>query len=355
MQLSNRLGQRLAAWALVATLLAGCAAPAQTLNPAGNPPATLPDSSDSIEIYFTVPTNSNRGGPDADLAAAIAAARLTVDVAIYDLNLWSVRDALLAAHRRGVRVRVVAESDNLDRPEFQELIQAGIEVLGDRREGLMHHKFVVIDGYEVWTGSMNFTIGSAYRGNNNLLRLRATRLAENYTYEFEEMFIHDLFGPASAQNDTPNPVISLNGIRVENYFSPDDGVEARLVDLVNSAQTSVYFMAFAFTSNALGAAMVLAHERGVEVAGIMETTQSTNAGSEYELFQEAGIDVRLDGIGGDMHHKVIIIDGSIVITGSYNFSRAASETNDENSLIFHSPEIAALYMEELVRVMLAAQ
>ena len=62
-----------------------------------------------------------------------------------DLNLWSIRDALISAHRRGVDVRMVTDSDNMDEQEVQEIKAAGIEVLGDRHESLMHDKFVVID------------------------------------------------------------------------------------------------------------------------------------------------------------------------------------------------------------------
>ena len=110
-------------------------------------------------IYFTDPggpgAQSFRGGPDRALAEAIRQSRLSVDAAIYDLNLWSLRDALIDAHRRGVIVRLVTESDNLDQEELGELVEAGIPVLGDRRQGLMHNKFVVVDRLEVWTGSMN--------------------------------------------------------------------------------------------------------------------------------------------------------------------------------------------------------
>ena len=63
--------------------------------------------------------------------------------------------ALVKAHRRGVDVRLVMESDNLDSHDPQALKDAGVPVLGDRREGLMHNKFIVIDRTEVWTGSMN--------------------------------------------------------------------------------------------------------------------------------------------------------------------------------------------------------
>jgi phosphatidylserine/phosphatidylglycerophosphate/cardiolipin synthase-like enzyme len=65
---------------------------------------------------------------------------------------------------------------------------------------------------------------------------------------------------------------------------------------------------------------------------------------------ENGIDVRLDGNPRGMHHKVILIDERIVITGSYNFSNNAKTRNDENTLIIHNPEMVALFREEFERV-----
>ena len=56
-----------------------------------------------------------------------------------------------------------------------------------------------------------------------------------------------------------------------------------------------------------------------------------------------------------MHHKVFIVDEAVVITGSYNFTRSAAESNDENVLIIYSPEIAARYLEEFSRVYQQAQ
>jgi phosphatidylserine/phosphatidylglycerophosphate/cardiolipin synthase-like enzyme len=66
--------------------------------------------------------------------------------------------------------------------------------------------------------------------------------------------------------------------------------------------------------------------------------------------REAGIDVRLDSLRGDMHHKVILIDRAIVVTGSYNFSRSAEEQNDENLLILHAPKVAAEYLIEFDQI-----
>jgi phosphatidylserine/phosphatidylglycerophosphate/cardiolipin synthase-like enzyme len=146
-------------------------------------------------IYFTDPTGPSastlRGGLDAALAEAIDSARYSVDVAIYRLDLWSIRDALIRAHKRGVVVRVITDSDHENEAEIVDLKALGILVVGDRREPLMHHKFVVIDGIDVWTGSMNFTVNGAYRNNNNLLRIRSSRVGQDYLREFEEMFLED--------------------------------------------------------------------------------------------------------------------------------------------------------------------
>jgi len=324
-----------------------------------NPPVAIPEPAGSLSIYFTDPTDpsapSFRGGVDETLAAAIAAARASVDMAIYDLNLWSLRDALIAAHLRGVRVRLVTESENIDEPEIQELRDAGIPVLGDRGEGLMHHKFVVIDGWEVWTGSTNFSTSSAYLNDNNLVRIYSTQLAEDYTVEFEEMFLNDQFGPLSPAN-TPNSQVTVDGIPLEVYFSPDDGVLAHLLELVGEAQDSVYFLAYSFTSNELADLILTLAGSGVAVQGVFEEDQyNSNIGSEFDRLLDAGLAVRLDGNPNHMHHKVIIIDAQIVITGSYNFSASAEQRNDENVLVIHSPVVAAQFLAEFHRVYGLAQ
>ncbi len=311
------------------------------------------------QVFFTQPeseaSRTLRGGPDAPLAAAIEQATQQVDIAIYDLNLWSIRDAILQAARHGVNVRLVVESTHLDRPELQDLIAAGIPVVGDEREGLMHNKFVVIDGYEVWTGSMNFTVNGAYRNNNNLLRLQSSRLATDFTTEFEEMFIGHHFGPDSVAN-TPYPHLTLNGTPVEVYFAPDDHPLARLLALVSQAQRQVVFMAFSFTADDLGDALIALHQRGVEVRGVFEARQVTyGRGSEYPRLLASGVAVRLDGNPHNMHHKVMVVDGRWVVTGSYNFTYSAEKRNDETLLIFDSPALAAAYLEEFERVWAAAE
>jgi len=321
-----------------------------TAGSAGNPAGL----SDWFTVYFTDPKNptaeSYRGGPDAELAAAIEEARVSVDAAIYDLNLWSLRDAMIKAYRRGVAVRLVIESDNLDEPEIQDLKAAGIPILGDRREGLMHNKFVIIDRSQVWTGSMNFTTSEGYLNDNNLIQVKSPRLAENYTTEFNEMFQDDLFGP-EIRATTPYPELKIEGVPIEMYFSPDDGVDEHLIDLIQAAEQSIYFMAFSFTSDSLAEAILERAQHGVIVAGVMEESQvESNIGSDYDRFSQAGLDIRLDGNPRNMHHKVIIFDEKIVVTGSYNFTNSAENVNDENVLVFHDLQIADQFMTEFERV-----
>ena len=109
----------------------------------------------------------------------------------------------------------------------------------------MHDKFVVIDRSEVWLGSMNFTYSGTYEDNNNLIHIRSVEMAENYTKEFEEMFVDDQFGP-DVVPETPNPDITIDGTRVETFFSPDDSVAEHVLEVLNDAEESIYFMAFSF-------------------------------------------------------------------------------------------------------------
>jgi len=312
-----------------------------------------------FELYFTNPASplspQGTGGVDGPLVEAIDAARLSIDVAAYSLSLNSVRNALLRAHDRGATVRMVMESSNMDRSDPEILIEAGIPIVGDNRDGLMHDKFMIIDRAEVWMGSMNFTDGGAYDDNNNLMRIHSPEIVANYIVEFEEMFLEDMFGP-DVVAQTPHPTVTINGTRLDILFSPDDGALAALVPLLEGAQESIYFLAYSFTSNQLGEIVRRQAEAGITVEGVMDEEQiRSNQGTEFDPFRQADLDVRRDGIAGLMHHKVFIIDESIVVFGSYNFSQNAEQRNDENLIIIHDPLIAGQFLLEFQRVREEAQ
>ncbi len=316
----------------------------------------------AILVFFTDPQYpddpaSHQGGLDEALAADIALALSSVDVAAYDFDLQSVADALLEAHWNGVLVRLVTDSDNVEEPVVRQLRSAGIGVVEDGRDAIMHDKFVVIDKRVVWTGSWNLTEGGTYRNSNNAVRIDSDLLAENYTAEFDEMFEEREFGPGSTA-DTPHQQVLLSdedggeGVWIESYFAPEDQVGEKLLALVEGAQKSIRFMAFSFTDDSLGEAMVSQYEAGLTVQGVFEGRGADPVYSEFGRMHavEPRMDVRLDGNAYMMHHKVIIVDDETVVLGSFNFSESADTMNDENVLVIHDRGVASLFRAEFRRI-----
>lgn len=346
----------IAALAIAATFLLALNGPGSlTEISSQRPPAALTSSLNTTgswyAIYFTDRTLEGfSGGPDEPLVEAIDQAQLSVDVAAYDLSLWSVRDALLNAYERGLSVRVVTEAENADREEVQQLVAAGIPVVADTSdEGWMHDKFVILDRQGVWTGSMNFTLNDTYRNDNNLIWLGSPDVAGVYLAEFEEMFEGGAFGAASPR-EAGGRAFTVSGSNVEVWFSPDDGVSARIIELIHAAEVSIHFLAFSFTSNDIADALLSRAEAGVLVQGVFDEGQLDNPGGEFARLLTAGLDVRLDANPDKLHHKLMVIDGKIVITGSYNFSVSAEERNDENVVIIFDEAVAKVYLQEVARV-----
>jgi phosphatidylserine/phosphatidylglycerophosphate/cardiolipin synthase-like enzyme len=312
------------------------------------------------EIYFTDPLNpeaeSKSGGLDVPIVQAIDAAQQSIDLAIYNLSMESIGDALIRAHQRGVIVRMVMESENIDNKVTDAIKEAGIKIRNDRHggkdTGLMHNKFLVIDRLEVWTGSLNFTASGVYADNNNLIRIYSDKLAENYTTEFNEMFVDGKFS-YDARPDTPFPEFFMpGGFKITTIFSPDDGGTRVVTDAIRSAEESVYFMAYAFTSLEIMKAMEEKSREGIKITGVLDQMQMKNQSSQriVQTMHQLGLDVRQNSRDGLMHHKVMIVDSRIVILGSFNFTFSAETRNDENLLAIEDPALAALFLEEFQRV-----
>lgn len=329
--------------------------------------ATEPElSTGAFQVFFTTPylvypdERSNRTPPpfEQTLLADIEHAQTQVDVAAFEYNLESVAEALLHAHQRGVTVRLALDRENLEDPDDAawagQMEEAGIPISWEDSTAFLHSKFAIIDSTIVWMGSWNFTNNGTYRNNNNLLRFTIPAIVENYQTEFSQMFDEELFGN-DKEPRTPHPLIEVDGTRIENYFSPNDGVAEHVVARVQSAQHSIRFLTFSYTDDATAEAMLERHAAGVTVQGVFETRNARGTGSEHERLKQAGLDVLEDGNCYTMHHKVIIIDDATVITGSYNFTGRAEKTNDENLVIIDNPELANAYVEEFYRVYGQAQ
>lgn len=359
--------------AAVLSGLAGCLAPVQDVPLTSSQPlpsvppvqeeriaTTAPVTGDSpFTAYFTEPNSdearSRQNGIDFEIITAIDQAQTGIDIAVLNFNLRYVANALVDAHRRGVRVRVVVDDQYLDRNVPRQLAQAGIEVIGDRDPDLMHHKFIIIDGQEVWTGSMNLTVSGTYDDANNLVRVQSQKMAEDFTWEFEQMFAEGRFGDESTPKGSPYPRFELQGRPVEVLFSPGDDVTRRLVELVRGARESVTFMAFSLTSDDLADALIDQKNAGIIVQGVMDAEQvESNFNSQYDRLVDAGVVVRTDTLEGQMHHKVLIIDRQVVEFGSFNFSNSAEYENDENVVIVKDSQLAGEFTAEFMRIFGAA-
>lgn len=316
---------------------------------------------DWYEIYFTNPTCPPEAervdGVDEDIASDMLSAEVRVDVAAYDLDAEPMVQALIELEGRGVEVRVVTDTDNASLSSINRLRRNGVSVVEDKRTGLMHNKFVVIDGRIVWLGAMNFTTNGVYCNNNNIVRINSPRLAANYTAEMDEMYVQRLFGPDSPQN-TPNESLSIGGIEVENYFGSEKEISPIIARRVARAEDEILFMAFSFTDEQIGQALLGRADAGVIVRGVFERVGSDTPFSYFTPLAQArlaNVAVLADGNPQVMHHKVFIIDRSTVIFGSFNFSDNANRRNDENVVIVHDPTFASYFVEEFETVWAEAQ
>jgi phosphatidylserine/phosphatidylglycerophosphate/cardiolipin synthase-like enzyme len=306
-------------------------------------------------------------GPGRVLLGLIQNARQTLDGAFYDIGDEGVVDALIAAKARGVRVRLVTDNESLfektdlalpkgvnppTRGVILALQKAGIPVIDDQRSGLMHNKFLIVDGQAVWMGSTNVTRSSLYNHNNNAMVLRNPQVTANYGYEFERMFTQKIFGVTPRQ--VPFPVIQANGATIRTFFSPRGGGQEAILDVLSKARKRIRFMTFSFTDKAVADLMIRKRAEGVVVEGVYDQCLAYGQYSTKKMLGDNGIVTRHDGNEALLHHKVIIVDDTVV-TGSFNFSANADKSNNENMLIVDNAAVAVAYNQEFDRVAQAAK
>ncbi len=129
------------------------------------------------------------------------------------------------------------------------------------------------------------------------------------------------------------------------YFSPGGEVTSAIRRALDNAKSSVLVQAYSFTSAPIAEALVRAHRRGVKVQVILDRSQKTYKYSSADFLANSGILTRIDAVHAIAHNKVMVIDNELVITGSFNFTKAAEKKNAENLLVIHSRELAARYSD----------
>ena len=342
----------------------------------------------AVSSRVELATLTDGGQAAFEVAGAIAAflhdARESLDLALYDVRLESdagalVLASLLAAHQRGVRVRLiynVAHPGPIPVPPPPETRPEAIEALPVETRAvagvpdLMHHKFCVRDGRDVWTGSMNWTEDSWTRQENVVVRvLGAERLAYAFTLAFEQLW--DTSTVRGSGKVEPRPVDLDGGATVRPWFTPGHGeaLSHRVAKHVGRASRRIRIASPVLTAGPLlGTLVEVVNERRCDVAGVIDDTQvdevvgqwRTNGVSAWKipLLRTIVTGARLSGkpstrwspdaVQDVMHAKVVVAD-DVSFVGSFNFSRSG-ELNAENVLELADAATAdklAAYVDEV--------
>jgi phosphatidylserine/phosphatidylglycerophosphate/cardiolipin synthase-like enzyme len=131
---------------------------------------------------------------------------------------------------------------------------------------------------------------------------------------------------------------------VQVYFSPKGGATDAVVKALDQATNAVLVQAYSFTSAPIAKALVDAQRRGIKVQVILDRSQRTEKYSEADFLKNNGIPTLIDAQHAIAHNKIILIDGYVILTGSFNFTKAAEEHNAENLLVINDPTLANRYI-----------
>lgn len=132
-------------------------------------------------------------------------------------------------------------------------------------------------------------------------------------------------------------------------FTPNDDCQTEIVTRISRAQREIRVQAYSFTSAPIAKALIDAHKRGVDVQVILDRSRKTERYSEAAFLNNNGIPVFIDQCCAIAHNKLMVIDRTLVITGSFNFTRAAQERNAENVLFVEDTELAQRYLNNWIR------
>ncbi len=327
------------------------------------------------------------------LIAYINRAKYTLDIAVYDYvedSTWyeggyvpPIHTAINNAYARGVKIRWIHNASDSSKgfvgaitPNYGlALINKAIPTLPNPSySGIMHNKFVVVDGRSsnpndaiVWTGCMNWEPGQICKDINNIIIFQDSALAHCYLIQFNQMWgdtveggnpntSKSLFGPKE-KNITPHNFY-IDGHYVESYFSPADQTSNHIISTIQSAKGEIDFEMFTFTLQADDAPIVTAAKAGISVHGIMD--QSSLGYTPYtDISNAIGSNLLLySGLPGYdansiCHSKYVLIDpcdyawnaDPAILTGSHNWSSSANTVNDENTVIVHDSLIANQYYQ----------
>ena len=135
---------------------------------------------------------------------------------------------------------------------------------------------------------------------------------------------------------SPTPPVSAGPLAAEViqvFFSPNGGATEAVVRELGSAKQEILVQTYSFTSAPIAKTLFDAHKRGVKVTVVLDKSQQSKKYSSADFVINAGIPTYIDAKHAIAHNKIMVIDGATLITGSFNFTKAAEEKNAENLLV----------------------
>jgi phosphatidylserine/phosphatidylglycerophosphate/cardiolipin synthase-like enzyme len=333
---------------------------------------------DGVTAYF----QSQRAGLDAQLARRLVAfldeARESLDCAIYDLRHPQVLAALKRAVARGVRLRIAYDASK-ERPGGLSadpkasgtqgaLTAAGLSryatPVHERGRHLMHDKFVLRDGHDVWVGSANFTVGGLELQDNTCLTITSPALVGRFATTFADLtqshHRHD-YRESQAMRTVEGSEVSVGPVTITPFFAPASGetIEQQLAAALTEAiqgKKRIRLLAFLLSDPGLLQALApLAHQPDFDIRGVYDPNgmrdveRYTRLDRSLFWFLEDPRFVAAPSHAFSakreqdfMHNKTLIVGDDLVFMGSYNFSENA-EANDEVSLRIASAPLTAAY------------
>jgi phosphatidylserine/phosphatidylglycerophosphate/cardiolipin synthase-like enzyme len=212
-----------------------------------------------------------------------------------------------------------------------------VTIVDDARSRYMHHKFAVIDGTYLWTGSGNLTSRSLCSDFNDAIVVDRAEIVAAYEAEFDRMFTGREFGPRP-------PMPPYAGGPYTVYFGPESPIAEppswhdEILSAIEGATVSIDLLVFAWTHTDIADALIAAYGRGVLIRGVVAPSYANDPPALAAV--AAGIPIRTASV----HSKVLILDGARVVTGTPNWSQNAW-ANDEASLWIDGAPLAAAYTD----------
>ena len=134
------------------------------------------------------------------------------------------------------------------------------------------------------------------------------------------------------------------------YFSHTHDLRERVISIIEGAKSKMEISLFTISDNDISKSITQAHSRGVKIRVVTDDEKVMDRGSDIFRIKHSGIPVKIDSATSLMHHKFLVVDNHKVLTGSYNWTRTASEINNENILVTDNARIVQAFSEEFERL-----